>query len=580
MPKPPSEFHVCALKGDDSNAGTSEKPFLTIMAAARVAQPGDTITVHAGVYRERVNPPCGGESDARRIVYQAAPGERVEIKGSEIVTGWTKAGRDVWSASVPDAFFHGFNPFADPLCGDWFFAKGGVHHSGAVYINGVELPQSTSWAAAMVYHPCSQNLWHAEVQDGVTTIWVRCPGVNPNEALVEVNARRTVFYPDKPGIDFLTVRGFVMSQAATPWAPPTAEQIGLIGTNWSKGWIIENNEVSHSRCTGIALGKYGDEFDNKAADTAEGYIETIQRAWAADWKKENVGHHIVRKNHIHHCEQAGIVGSLGAIFSEVTDNLIHDIHQQKNFDGAEQGGIKFHGAVDVLIARNQIFRAHTGIWLDWMTQGTRVTCNLLHENREDLSLEVNHGPFVVDHNIFLSKLNLIDRSQGGAYVHNLFAGRIWAFHSPKEGRLTPWLRPHSTELGGMNGLPFGDDRFINNILFDLEDLESYREAPLPVLLEGNVSLKGTPGLSDGKEGRHLHFHYDAGASGSLDLITTERLGRAAIPGLPFESADGQPVRFDTDYFGRPRGSSRVAPGPFAEQTTLGEISLRIWPLPA
>jgi alpha-L-arabinofuranosidase len=37
-----------------------------------------------------------------------------------------------------------------------------------------------------------------------------------------------------------------MSQAATPWAPPTAEQVGLIGTNWSKGWIIENNTVSDS----------------------------------------------------------------------------------------------------------------------------------------------------------------------------------------------------------------------------------------------------------------------------------------------------------------------------------------------
>ena len=35
-----------------------------------------------------------------------------------------------------------------------------------------------------------------------------------------------------------------MSQAATQWAPPTAEQIGLIGTNWSKGWIIENNVIS------------------------------------------------------------------------------------------------------------------------------------------------------------------------------------------------------------------------------------------------------------------------------------------------------------------------------------------------
>jgi hypothetical protein len=32
-----------------------------------------------GVYRERINPPHGGESDHKRIVYQAANGEKVEI---------------------------------------------------------------------------------------------------------------------------------------------------------------------------------------------------------------------------------------------------------------------------------------------------------------------------------------------------------------------------------------------------------------------------------------------------------------------------------------------------------------------
>ena len=58
------EFHV-SVNGSDQNDGASSKPFKTISAAAQVAQPGDVITVHEGVYRERVNPPRGGESDAR-----------------------------------------------------------------------------------------------------------------------------------------------------------------------------------------------------------------------------------------------------------------------------------------------------------------------------------------------------------------------------------------------------------------------------------------------------------------------------------------------------------------------------------
>jgi len=67
------EFHV-SVNGDDSNKGSASKPLKTISAAALVAQPGDAITVHQGTYRERVNPPRGGESDAKRITYQAAKG--------------------------------------------------------------------------------------------------------------------------------------------------------------------------------------------------------------------------------------------------------------------------------------------------------------------------------------------------------------------------------------------------------------------------------------------------------------------------------------------------------------------------
>ena len=75
------EYHV-AKSGNNANEGSAAKPFLTIQRAADVAQPGDVITVHEGIYRERVDPPRGGTSDNQRIVYQAAPGETVTIKGS------------------------------------------------------------------------------------------------------------------------------------------------------------------------------------------------------------------------------------------------------------------------------------------------------------------------------------------------------------------------------------------------------------------------------------------------------------------------------------------------------------------
>ena len=76
----PSVLHV-AKTGSDVADGSEAGPFLTINRAAAVAQPGDTVVVHAGEYREWVRPQRGGLSDQRRITYQAAAGEHVVIKG-------------------------------------------------------------------------------------------------------------------------------------------------------------------------------------------------------------------------------------------------------------------------------------------------------------------------------------------------------------------------------------------------------------------------------------------------------------------------------------------------------------------
>jgi len=441
-----AEFHV-AINGNDANPGTKAAPLRSIQRAAELAQPGDAINVHRGVYRERINPPRAGISPTKRIVYRAALGEKVEIKGSEVIKGWEKLEQDTWKVTLTNSFFGNFNPYSNLIQGDWFEPKGRQHHTGAVYLNGEWLTEAAKLED--VLKPASDTpLWYGQVDDKATTIWAQFKGANPNEQLVEINVRQTVFYPDKPFRDYITVRGFVLKQAATPWAPPTAEQIGLLGTHWSKGWIIENNVISHSICSGIALGKYGDQWDNTSTNTAEGYVQTVQRALQYGWNKQTIGHHIVRNNDISHCEQAGIVGSLGAAFSTVSGNAIHDVHVRQLFSGAEMAGIKFHGAIDSVIRSNHLYRTCRGLWLDWMAQGVQVSGNLFHDNlSEDVFVEVNHGPFLVDNNLLLSKTSLLDMSEGGAYVHNLIAGRIVS--RAELSRSTPYHEAHSTVIAGL-----------------------------------------------------------------------------------------------------------------------------------
>ena len=129
------EYHVSHI-GSDTHNGSASAPFKTISAAARRAQPGDTITVHEGIYREHINPPRGGTSDDKRIVYQAAEGEKVVIKGSEVVRGWKKLQNDTWHVTIPNSLFGDFNPYSDLISGDWFNPKGRKHHTAAVYLNG------------------------------------------------------------------------------------------------------------------------------------------------------------------------------------------------------------------------------------------------------------------------------------------------------------------------------------------------------------------------------------------------------------------------------------------------------------
>src|ERR1700744_3299670 len=132
-------LHV-AGDGADPADGSAGRPFRTISRAAELARPGDTVIVHAGEYREWVRPRRGGLSGARGITYQAAAGEHVVIKGSEPVAGWEREpdGGTVWRASVPNALFGDWNPFAEEVTGCWLVepVPPRRRHLGDVYLNG------------------------------------------------------------------------------------------------------------------------------------------------------------------------------------------------------------------------------------------------------------------------------------------------------------------------------------------------------------------------------------------------------------------------------------------------------------
>ena len=108
------EYHV-SVNGCDRAEGSRENPFRTISRAAAIAETGDRVIVHEGVYREWVKPAHTGYSNISRITYEAAEGEKVVIKGSERIQNWEQTEGTVWKAVVPNTLFGDYNPYQEIL---------------------------------------------------------------------------------------------------------------------------------------------------------------------------------------------------------------------------------------------------------------------------------------------------------------------------------------------------------------------------------------------------------------------------------------------------------------------------------
>ena len=489
-------YYVNAAASRDGN-GSKDMPFRHIDDAARVAVAGDEILVAPGIYREKVTPRHGGTEDAR-IVYRSEQPLGAVITGAEVLTGWKRFKGNVWVNRVDNGVFGDYNPYTTMVCGDWYFAPT-VRHTGAVFLNDKMMYETVTLeeCEAAEADPCAFNQeestwkWYTEQDGNKTVLYANFHELDPNAQEVEILVRRNCFMPDENGINYITVSGFDINKGATTWAPPAAYQDGLIGPHWSKGWIIEDCAVWGSKCCGISLGKYRDPendmyfYTKHVKSPTQMERDAVCRGQYHGWLKEKVGSHIIRRCEVHHCEQTGIVGRMGGVFSTIEDCHIHHVCNSQQLGGAETAGIKLHAALDVTIRRNPIHNCIMGVWLDWEAQGARITRNLLHDNQRpdgmpqakgamfnnDVFIEVGHGPTLIDNNIMLSKASVILPSEGLAIVHNLICGAFGLVNSgvdsivngQREPRYTPYHIRHRTEVAGFMTILHGDDRVYNNI---------------------------------------------------------------------------------------------------------------------
>jgi len=244
-PRPePAEFFVDtnAANASDENPGTREQPFKTINRGVRELLPGDTLTVRGGVYRESVVLDLIGRPD-KPITIQAAPGETVVVKGSEVVTGWEKDG-DVWrKTGWTDEFVRQFAVGGRLVSANVHevFQRDGVRDDAVVLLR-VRTPEELR-----------EGKCYWDQASGTITIWPVDTGepFDPNNPGVEVPVRG---WGITVGKRHVRVRGFQM------------RQFNMAGvTNWSSSGVggldcsLEDCIVTWANFVGISMSG----FDNR-----------------------------------------------------------------------------------------------------------------------------------------------------------------------------------------------------------------------------------------------------------------------------------------------------------------------------
>lgn len=540
------EIHV-SKKGSASGPGSADSPFLAINQAASVAQPGDTVVVHEGTYREHVKPPRGGLSEEKRITYRAASDEKVVIKGSERITTWEPEGHGVWKVELPFSFFGDYNPYYLKLTGGWL-NYGGWHHRGDVYLNEEAFYEKET--VEEVYK--ARQSWHCQVHQETTIIWANFGETNPNTAMAEINVREGLFFPEISGLRYITVDGFHFMHSAENWEPPGLElQRGAVGPRMGKHWIIENCTIVNARCVGIILGH------------APGVDYTDIEAF---------GDHIIRNNVIRRCGEAGIAGQKGATRCVISGNIIEDTNYRREFGGWETAAIKFHNSVDTVLSSNLIRGVYRqqqsafGIWMDFGNQGTRITRNVIYDTEAaTLFLEMNHGPTLVDNNVLIGA-SVRSNSEATVFAHNLLVDCGYEYRADVR-RCSQYYKPHTRKTVGRKTGTAQDDKWFNNI-FVRQGLDQVKTAS-GYVSDYNVFLEGAKESCFGDEnsvadpyvteftikdhplGVTITFSMnDVPFSMNAPMINAELVGVFPTVGQTIEDHYGNPIKVDTDLNGK------------------------------
>lgn len=470
-------------RADDAGEGDASRPFRTISAAAAKAMPGDTVYVHPGVYREHVAPARGGMPD-NPIVYQAAPGHRVFVRGSEEWRpAWTPVdgSEGVFTAPLDEALFSEAvrNPYLTSICisprsedlaarpvsafaeatKTWLAGKeaGRLPRTlGQLFVDG--RPQIEAETVAEVMR--TPGTWIVN-EEGTGLVVHFAPAHLPvAEHLVELGIRDRIFAPHRRGLSNIVVRGFVFEHCSNQGPFP---QLGAVSLRSGKNWLIEDNIIRHAKTVGIDAG----------SETWS--VLGLQATEEDDRRIMISGDNIVRNNEITDNGLSGLAawncpGLLVERNRVERNNALGFRPKVDHHDRWEEhAGIKLHGATGARVADNLVCDndAH-GIWIDNGFTNTRITGNLILCNAGGgIVMELGTGPALIDRNVIAFTRAYSGYYAGdGVYGHDasgITVAHNLAFENSRHGVFFRRISDRKT-----GGKPAEASRLsvLNNLLFN------------------------------------------------------------------------------------------------------------------
>src|SRR6266446_2209700 len=363
----------------DKNPASRTKPMKTISAAVSKVHAGDKVTIHAGEYRETVIITASGTNEAP-IVIEAAPGETVVIKGSDVISRWTLDHDAVWKARLPKLLTR--SPDSNDAS---FWIANEIHR---VFIRDGTLLDAIHLRPVSAKDRLQPGNFFHDTADSTLYVWLS-DSDDPNKHKVEAAVRAAWM---KLMGSHIIVRGLQMRHAST-----------LAIANWAacniygEGSRLENCVITWGDFVGVSLN---------------GKQHSLIRCLVACHGNSGIGGN----------GEGHLIDGCRVIYNNI------DRYDPSWHCGGAKLIPKFNKGR--IVGNEFAYNVGPGLWLDESCNDNRIERNFCHDNEgSGIMVEVSAGNLVLN-NISTANRNSLaadylipDPEAEKQGQHNLFLGR-------------------------------------------------------------------------------------------------------------------------------------------------------------